>query len=137
VKARIRLGVVAVCMASLWLACAETDIQAFIAGQYMPKLDCVTPGYAIDVISAPPVDASCDAVCVIPPYDSGVYVSGQCAPFPPGDLINPDASLCVLALAAINRHDLCLDGGPSNPRMDAGIDASEPDAGASHDAHTD
>ncbi len=144
---------------ALWLACDTINVQPFIAGQYLPALDCVTPGEAIDVIDGIPTDASCDAACIVPPYEAGVFVTGACAPFPPGDLVNPDSGMCRKALAAINRHDLCLEAGPSNPAVDAGappvvvdggsarddgsqgsLDAGKPkpaaDAGRSHDATT-
>ncbi len=119
--------------ATVWLACAATNIQPFIAGQYDPKLDCVSPGYAIDVINSAGTDAACDAICVVTPYDSGgVFISGQCAPFPPGDLINPTSAplgeLCAKGIAAIHRSDLCLEAGPSNPLVDSGTaDGAAPD----------
>jgi len=118
---------------AVWLACSVTNIHAFIAGQYLETLDCVTPGYAIDVLNGPMVDASCDATCVIPPFDSGVYVTGACPPFPEGEDTSGTSPVCVKALAAIHRNDLCLDGGPSNPVKDSGTppatDASGKDAG--------
>ncbi len=128
-----RLALLAAAAVGLWLACAPIDAAPFIAGQYLPALDCVTPGEIIDVVAGYPNDASCDAVCIIPPYDAGVYVTGECAPFPPGDAVNPDSGLCVKALKAINRHDLCLDGGPSNPATDTGA----PDTGATPDGGHD
>jgi hypothetical protein len=134
---RAARGLVAIgAVAGVWLACS-------LAGQYLANLDCVTPGLAVDVIDGPPVDASCDATCVVEPFDGGVYITGQCAPFPLGDMVNPDAApfaaLCAKGLAAIHRSDLCLDAGPSNPLVDSGAprtDAGAGDAGA-HDAESD
>lgn len=120
-RARLAAGVLLA--AGAWLACATTDIHAFIAGQYLSKEDCVTPGYAIDVLNGAMTDASCSATCVVPPFDSGVYVTGACPPFPEGEDVSGKDPLCAKALAASARHDLCLEGGPSNPLMDAGSDA--------------
>ena len=122
--------------ASLWLACEDPISHVFIAGQYNPKLDCVTPGLAIDVLNGPPltVDASCDVVCVVPPFDSGVYATAQCAPFPPGDDLSGKNAQCPAAVAAQRRHDLCLDGGPSGPSGDAGTPDGKAE-GAVLDAH--
>ena len=108
--------------AGVWIACGVTDIHIFIAGQYLPKLDCVTPGYAVDVLNGPQIDASCDSTCVVPPFDSGVYVTGACAPFPEGDDVSGQDPLCAKALAAIHRDNLCLEGGPSNPLVDSGLE---------------
>jgi hypothetical protein len=118
-----------------WLACDGTDLHIFIAGQYLAKLDCVTPGEAVDVEDGPPTDASCDASCVVPfDSDGSVYVTGACAPFPPGDTVGGDASpLCTKAIAAARRGDLCLDAGPSNPLVDAGVEP--PVEAATGDAH--
>ena len=142
-----------VCIAALagaaWVACDAIQSRPFIAGQYIPALDCVTPGEAIDILNGAPNDADCDATCIVPNYEAGVFVTGACPPFPPGDFVNPDNPLCVKALAAIHRSDLCLDSGPSNPAMDAakdagddaakdapGLDAAGPaDAGSRGDAH--
>jgi len=120
-----QLLVVLVAAGALWLACSQPVSHVFIAGQYEPNQKCITPGYAIDVLSGPPpdYDASCDATCVVPPFDSGVYATGMCPPFPPGDDVSGKNPLCALATAALNRHDLCLDSGPSNPFPDASPDA--------------
>lgn len=148
-KTSARVATLVVSAAGLWVACATTQYHLFIAGQYLPRLDCVTPGEVIDILNEAGVDANCDATCVVPPEDAGVYITGACAPFPPGDLVNPDSSplreLCAKGLAAIHRSDLCLEGGPSNPAMDAGVDSGVDsgvhvatdtgvDTGA-HDAH--
>ncbi len=142
-KRGLRFGLSAGAVTALVLACAVNEVQPFIAGQYIASLDCVTPGEVIDVLNGIATDASCDATCIVPPYEAGVYVTGACAPFPPGDLVNPDDPLCKKAIAAIHRSDLCLEGGPSNPAVDAGVDAtgehdaSGHDAKASHDARRD
>ena len=142
------VGAAAAVAGAVWFACAVPDEHVFIAGQYLAQLDCVTPGQAVDVLNGPPVDASCEATCVTPAdSDGAVYITGACAPFPPGDAL--DASpLCAKGLAAIRRSDLCLDSGPSNPLTDAEIaeaaaavrEAGAHDAGAAqpHDAgHAD
>jgi hypothetical protein len=123
---------------AIWAACNVPAVHIFIAGQYLAEYDCVTPGEAVDILDGLGSDAACDATCIVPEYEAGVYITGACAPFPPGDLVNPDAApyrqLCAKGLAAIHRSDLCLDGGPSNPAMDSGmpvaIDAGAHDAGA-------
>jgi hypothetical protein len=143
-KVALRLLLVGLCAGGVWLACDTTNVHIFIAGQYIRAMDCVTPGEAVDVQDGPAVDASCDATCVVPPYaDGAVYITGACAPFPPGDLVNPEEAglkeLCLRGLAAIHRSDLCLEGGPSNPvdssapiPLDSGVDsgASPADGGA-------
>lgn len=134
-KRLVRVGAVAASAGALWLACSTLNVEPFVAGQYVPSLDCVTPGIAIDVIDGVPSDASCDVTCIVPPFDSGVYVTGACAPFPPGDLVNPkNVPLCARALAAASRHDLCLEGGPSNPALDAAVDAGSRKDAAVEDA---
>jgi hypothetical protein len=119
-KPAAKVVMTAVIAGGVWFACADPDAHVFIAGQYIAQLDCVTPGEAVDVLDGPPVDASCEATCVIPAQSDGaVYITGACAPFPPGDAL--DASpLCAKGLAAIRRSDLCLEAGPSNPLVDAG-----------------
>jgi hypothetical protein len=135
VNTAARLAVVAACAGAVWLACDNVDVHIFVAAQYLPSLDCVTPGYAIDVLDGPPVDASCEATCVVPPFDSGVYVTTACAPFPPGDDVTGKNALCKPALAASLRLDHCLDGGPSNPLVvDAGHDAPDGKAADAADA---
>jgi hypothetical protein len=130
VKVATWLTIVAASAGGLWIACSTTDIHIFIAGQYLANLDCVTPGYAVDVLDGPAVDASCDATCVVPPFEAGVFVTGACAPFPPGDDTSGHNPLCAKALAAARRSDLCLEGGPSNPLVDAGSDHAVVDAGS-------
>jgi hypothetical protein len=130
-RSLVRSAIVVVSAASLWFACNAIQAYPFIAGQYNATLDCVNPGEVIDVLGGTYVDASCDATCVVPPYDSGVYITGACPPFPQGDDISGTNRLCAKALAAINRHDLCLEAGPSNPAMDAGTTATVQDAGSS------
>jgi hypothetical protein len=116
-----------------WMACDEPVSHVFVAGQYNPPQQCIFPGTAIDVLSGPPptVDASCAPTCVVPPFDSGVYVTAMCPPYPYGDVTGSSASpLCAAAVAALSRHDLCsIDGGPpTGPGPDAGHDAGH-DAG--------
>ena len=130
-----RAVVVLLGAATVILACEDPISHVFIAGQYNPKLDCVSPGLAIDVLNGPPtdVDASCDVTCVVPPFDAGVYASAQCAPFPPGDDTSGRNPQCGFATRALLRHDLCVEAGVSGPPGDA----SSPDASAdapSHDA---
>ena len=133
----LKLTLIPTSAAAVWLACAPIDVQPFIAGQYIPSLDCVTPGEAIDVIAGLATDASCDATCIVPPYEAGVYVTGACAPFPPGDFVNPDNPECTKAIAAIHRSDLCLEAGPSNPAHDSGVDAAgKADAAGTIEAST-
>ena len=119
---------------AVWLACSVTDIHAFIAGQYEPKLDCVTYGFAVDVLNGADPNTSCDAACVVLPFDGGTYVTGACPPFPEGDDVSGRGALCVKALAAIHRGDFCADGGPSNPLVDAGGDAGGAGEGGQADA---
>jgi hypothetical protein len=110
-------------------------VHIFIAGQYLASLDCVTPGEAVDILDGPATDASCDATCVVPfGADGAVYVTGACAPFPPGDAIGDASALCPKALAAIHRSDLCIDGAATNPLVDSGVDTAKVDTGVSSDA---
>ncbi len=127
-RAALRFALLAGAASFLWLACDTIVAYPFVAGQYNPTLDCVDPGEVIDVLGGTYVDASCDATCVVPPYEAGVYVTGFCAPFPPGDDISGKNPQCAKALAAIHRHDLCLEAGPSNPATDAGTPVT-PDGG--------
>ncbi len=127
------LAIVVASASGLWMACSTVNVHPFIAGQYMANLDCVTPGEAIDVLDGLWLDASCDATCVVPPFEAGVFVSGACPPFPPGDDTSGKNPLCPKALAAAHRNDLCLEAGPSNPIVDAGTDQGVADAGVLHD----
>lgn len=127
-KRSAKLSLTAAALASVWLACDVTDIHIFVAGQYIAGMDCVTPGYAVDVLNGPATDANCEASCVVLPFDSGVFVTGACAPFPEGDKVGDASPLCPKALAAIRRSDLCLEGGPSNPLTDANTPPAPPDA---------
>jgi hypothetical protein len=134
-----RAVIAIVAVAGVYLACQNSEFQLFIAGQYDPQLDCVYPGTAIDVLNGAPVDAACEATCIVPMFDSGVYVTGACPPFPEGDLVNPNIPECLKAVAAIKRSDLCLDSGPSNPAVDAGLHPpiGQADAGAVKEAGKD
>ena len=141
---RVTITVGASVAGALWIACATTDLHLLIGGLYNPALDCVDPGTAIDVLNGASVDASCEAACILPPVDSGLYVTGQCAPFPSDDIVIRDSAVCTKALAAIRRSDLCLEGGPSNPLPDGGtksvtVDATTEtsDGHVSSDAHGD
>ena len=118
VRRLTRSAVLAASAGTLWLACDTINVQPFIAGQYLPALDCVTPGEAIDVIDGIPTDASCDAACIVPPYEAGVFVTGACAPFPPairepGQRDVPEGARRHQPARPLPR------GGTSNPAVDA------------------
>jgi hypothetical protein len=70
-KPAAKVVMTAVIAGGVWFACADPDAHVFIAGQYIAQLDCVTPGEAVDVLDGPPVDASCEATCVIPAQSNG------------------------------------------------------------------
>jgi hypothetical protein len=118
----VRFALVAAFAFGGWGACTS-GFHYFIAEQYEPKLGCVDPGSVLDILNGPDpgVDASCDARCIVPPFEGGVYVSVSCPPYPPGDDISGTNPLCAKALAALARVDICLDSGPSNP-----LEASAP-----------
>ncbi len=104
-----------------WIACGEPLSHVYAGELYDRDADCLYPGTVIDpALEGPPEDAGfCDAICITD-LDGGVWVSGQCPPYPETfDLTGTDPA-CARAFAASCRQ--CpVEGGGVQTICDAGV----------------
>lgn len=119
-------------IAACVVAACDDASRPFLGRFFLESRDCLGTVSSIDVV---PGEASrCAPACLVQrTYDGGrpVYVTTECAPYPPdtdGTGVDPR---CAAALDAFTRGDTCLpDGGSSRPRPPAERDAGAlPDGG--------
>jgi hypothetical protein len=99
-------------------ACEDNTSHPYPAREYRADRDCLAAPIAIDVVEGEDPGA-CAPVCLVKAEDGGraAYVSTTCAPYPPFVDTSGSDPRCALALAALERSDLCLsDGGSRSPR---------------------
>ncbi len=124
-------------VALVLVACDDSGPYLFQAEQYEPGQDCVDDYAVIDNLDGTDPGALCSPVCLT---NLGVYyVTSECAPYPHGFVLQEGVDsgldpICVAALAAFARTDLCVDGGPPLNPLDASPDSAPADASAPMDA---
>ncbi len=124
------------------VACG-TSSHIYPGNQFDRTRGCLEPVSSVDVVTGDNPGSSCPVTCLVSTTaEAGVYtlyVSNECAPFPPFyDTSGKDPD-CARAIAAFTLGPQCLsDGGVSGGPADAGPDATS-DAGADAvaDAATD
>jgi hypothetical protein len=126
-------------LASAWViglavACGTTS-HIYPGNLFDRARGCLDPVSSVDVVTGADPGSGCPVTCLVSTTaDAGVYtlyVSNECAPFPPFyDTSGKDPD-CARAIAAFTLGPQCLsDGGVSGGPPDAGADAGTPDADA-------
>lgn len=105
-------------------ACDEQKSSIYAGNGYDEANDCIEGIQAIDVVSGPD-RATCAAQCLIdaePDAAVRVLVTTACPPAPAHLDSSGTDPACTKALAALARHDDCVDGGGSTNPLDSGSD---------------
>jgi hypothetical protein len=107
-------------------ACKDDGTHVYLGQFYNEGRRCLGTPSAVDVVSGD-VPGDCAPICLHQNRADGghaIYVATMCAPYPGPDFdMSGTDPLCIPALAALARGDVCSsDGGSSHPLVDASTD---------------
>lgn len=107
-------------------ACKDDGTHVYIGQFYNEPRHCLGTTSAVDVVTGDD-PGQCAAICIHQNRSDGghaIYVATMCPPYPGPDFDTSGTDpLCMPALAALARGDVCSsDGGSSHPLVDASAD---------------
>jgi len=103
-------------------ACESGSYYIYLGRIYEPQRDCVSDVEALDIEQGRDPGSGCAPQClVLGDPDGGVviYATTMCGPVPYGVDTSGSDPRCSAALKAVQRSDICLDGGGSTAPADA------------------
>jgi len=103
-------------------ACESGSYYIYVGRLYDPQRDCVSDLQGLDIEQGRDPGTGCSPQClVLSDPDGGVviYTTTMCGPVPYGVNATGSDPRCSAALKAVQRSDVCLDGGGSTAPVDA------------------